>query len=113
MIQTNCPNCGAPIEPYKYRCDYCGTYYLDLTAFDMSENKPYYVKFGIPGGTITTRAIPEVKNVDVYEDSFNALDCMGNAVATFVNSRSCDIGVIFHSVVSPEDNTLYKVEINN
>jgi hypothetical protein len=23
----NCPNCGAPINPYKERCEYCDTYH--------------------------------------------------------------------------------------
>ena len=22
---NNCPNCGAPINPYKCQCEYCGT----------------------------------------------------------------------------------------
>lgn len=22
----NCPNCGAPINPYKEKCEYCDTY---------------------------------------------------------------------------------------
>jgi len=86
---------------------------LDLTAFDMSEDRPYYVKFRIPGGVLTTRAIPEVKDVDVYQDSVNALDYAGNRVATFVNSRSCDIGVVFHAVMDQNDRTLYKIDIDN
>lgn len=25
---TNCPNCGAPINPRGSRCEYCGTWYV-------------------------------------------------------------------------------------
>ena len=27
MTQKNCPNCGAPIDIYKRKCDYCDTPY--------------------------------------------------------------------------------------
>lgn len=26
-MKTNCPNCGAPIDYAKEKCEYCGTYY--------------------------------------------------------------------------------------
>lgn len=26
-MKTNCPNCGAPIDYSKEKCEYCGTYY--------------------------------------------------------------------------------------
>lgn len=26
-MTTNCPNCGAPIDYSKEKCEYCGTYY--------------------------------------------------------------------------------------
>lgn len=25
----NCPNCGAVIDPYRVKCEYCGTMYFD------------------------------------------------------------------------------------
>ena len=25
----NCPNCGAPINPHKEKCEYCDTYYFN------------------------------------------------------------------------------------
>ena len=24
---SHCPHCGAPVNPYKEKCDYCGCYY--------------------------------------------------------------------------------------
>lgn len=37
---TNCPNCGAPIE--KYKCDYCGTYFIDVA--DIKERGVSYLR---------------------------------------------------------------------
>ena len=37
---TNCPNCGAPIE--SERCPYCGTVFIDFASMDA--DKPFYMK---------------------------------------------------------------------
>ena len=108
---TNCPNCGAPLEPYKCKCEYCGTWYFDFTAFDMSDNKPYYVKFNTPYGVITTLARPELQTIEVQEDCDYACDIMGITIAKFTKTRSCDVNVTFHSQVNPEDGSLYILEV--
>lgn len=107
----NCPNCGAPIEPYKCRCEYCGTWYFDFTSFDMSGKDPYYVKFRTPYGVITSLVRPELQTIDVYEDTCMAVDRSGISVASFPVTRNCDLGVIFHSVPNPENNSLFTLEV--
>ena len=109
----NCPNCGAPLEPYKCRCEFCGTWYFDFSAFDMSGSDPYYVKFRTPYGIITTLARPELKTIEVQDDWTEAMDDRGNILIRFANYRTCDLDVTFHSVVSPEDGSLYRLEIDN
>ena len=34
QIQTHCHSCGAPVNPYLEKCEYCGTYYA------VSSNMP-------------------------------------------------------------------------
>lgn len=44
MSQTNCPNCGAPIQGEK--CEYCGTIFYDLSLIDLSSSCFIKLKFG-------------------------------------------------------------------
>ncbi len=107
---VNCPNCGAPLEPYKCKCEFCGTWYFDLTAFDMSDGNPYYVKFRTPYGVLTTLAKPEVQTIDVWDDSVDITSSFGTHISSFTRNRNCDIGVVFHAINDPETNTLYQLD---
>lgn len=43
-MKTNCPNCGAIINPEQHKCNYCGTSYFDMSAIDLENGKPFYLK---------------------------------------------------------------------
>ena len=43
-MKTNCPNCGAVINPEQHKCSYCGTSYFDMSAIDFEDGKPFYLK---------------------------------------------------------------------
>ena len=106
----NCPNCGAPLEPYKCRCEYCGTWYFDLTAFDMSGKDPYYVKFRTPYGVVTTLARPELREIEMTEDYCDA-DAAGNELIRIVTNRQADLNIVFH-VVPDYDGRLLTLDTN-
>ena len=107
----NCPNCGAPLEPYECKCKYCGTWYFDFTAFDMSEDVPYYVKFRTPYGVLTTLARPELKTIEQGTDDIDCVDGFGNVLCSFTRSYWCDLNVVFHSQPDPEKGILYQIEV--
>lgn len=39
QIQTHCHNCGAPVNPYLEKCEYCGTYYVAVNNMPVKLNQ--------------------------------------------------------------------------
>lgn len=50
----NCPNCGAPLEAGKIKCEYCGTSYYDLST--MSSDEPFMLTFKVNDIVYTFKA---------------------------------------------------------
>lgn len=103
----NCPNCGAPWNPYSYRCEYCGTYAFDTTAWDLDENTPCYVTFKTRHGVITALARPMVAEVEVSSDTVDAVDPSGYKIRSFVRSKQANINVSFQCLQNTQDRTLF------
>ena len=99
----NCPNCAAPIEPYKCKCEYCGTYYYDLTVFDMEENKPCYIKLKTDIGTLTALAIPQLGTLEIVQDNIDWTEEKGAVISRFVRSLQCEINIKFICIANPDN----------
>ena len=109
----NCPNCGAPLDPYAVHCAYCNTYYFDLSAFDCS--KKCFVKFKtyINGQEcyVTALARPSLEEAEVKYDTTDCCDYHGNTLQRFVTSKTCNLKANFACEMNPEDKSLFRVEV--
>lgn len=116
MKQRNCPNCGAPYKVELNTCPYCGTSYFDMSAIDISENKPFYLKLKICDVVFTSkvRVDPDVQ-IEVKEDSYCACNSIGETVYTIAGTRKLDIDMHFTSVhdFNKKNEPLYTVEVKN
>lgn len=82
----NCINCGAPLESEVNKCPYCNTSYFDISAVDLNDDDPVYIKLKINGTVITTlaRVSPDV-SITCYSDSVDITGrngCVINRIRT-------------------------------
>lgn len=106
----NCPNCGAPITPYSYKCEYCGTYVFDTCSWDLDSNKPCYIRFKINNKIITALAKPKVDAITIDSDTVYASDGFGNPMATYHTNKTCDINMKFECIEDRGNNFLFRIQ---
>lgn len=111
MNQRNCPNCGAPYNIELSTCPYCGTSYFDMSAIDINDRRPFYLKLKMSGMVFTSKVKvdPDVQ-IEVKEDNCYAYGRYGERITKIVTSRNLDIDMHFTSVHDFNE-PLYTLEV--
>lgn len=112
MKQRNCPNCGAPYNMELSTCPYCGTSYFDMSAMDINEGHPFYLKLKMGDMVFTSKVVvePDVQ-MNFSEDSRSFIGRNGNEIGRVIVNRYIDIDMRFKSVYDP-NNILCTLEVN-
>lgn len=104
-IMKTCPQCGAVIDPYRVKCEYCGAMYFDLASW-IEDGRPCYINYkfdaGYGAGTITALAIPKLQTIEINSEINSVTDTRGNIIRQLHTDRACDMCVNFRLI---EDNT--------
>ena len=92
-MRKNCPNCGAPIDPWKYKCEYCGTAIVDLGVLDL--DNPCYVSFKthMYGRPCIVTALVKSSNpcIEYQTNTYDVTDGRGNIISSCSTGASCTI----------------------
>jgi len=106
----NCPNCGAPYDLDTYRCPYCSTLYYDMSAIDLDNKEPFYMKIRKQGMAITQLVVPTTCDISItYDDTY--VYAGGIKVAKFLNSQNVETNIGFQAVNIPGKNCLVQMEV--
>ena len=115
-MNTNCINCGAPIDINADKCSYCGTPYFDLTAIDFTSHKPVALRLktymGMDMGserdaTVTMLAYPRLGELTCEKET---VDCYGNGTTLmrYIRNYNVNLGVNFDAVPA-RDGSMFNV----
>lgn len=114
MKGRNCPNCGAPLDSNATKCAYCGTSYFDMSAINLVDSEPFYIKIKhhISGKpvviTALVRANPNL-TFTMHEDySDHVYEC-GEEYVCIPAYRSVGFDMNFYTVNTPSKETI-KIE---
>lgn len=67
---TNCPNCGAPVNRMRHKCEYCDTPYEDVPA-------PVYIDFK-PSNMDPSQTFQNIADTLARLSNRAAIDCCAN-----------------------------------
>lgn len=113
MKNNNCPNCGAVIEPYSCKCQYCGTWYYDLTLFDTLDDTPKYVKFRMERNGkevyLTALARPQLKTIE-QQPVMYSFYVDGKCNHSIMSEYECDIFVMFECYRDRTTGSLFQIQ---
>lgn len=93
----HCPCCGAPVTGNA--CEYCGCVIYDFADINL-DGKASYIRIRTDQGIFCGKVLasPET-HIDIYNDSVDLVDKMGNTVQTIAGRKSCRISLVLDCVV--------------
>lgn len=108
MKNRNCPNCGAPYDINVSTCPYCGTSYFDMSAIDMSDEKPFYLKIRIGNFTITQLVTADMASFTHETDRIDINSGVGK-IASITTSQSFQTDIKFTALVPTDKSYIYRI----
>lgn len=113
MNRLNCPNCGAPINIEKNKCEYCDTSYFDLSSLDIGSDKPFYLKIRYNNMIITqlVRATQDM-NLTFNTDYTYAHGGKGGnqKIVSAVSNQTLSTNLTFEAVIDSEKKSLCTIQ---
>lgn len=113
MSKTNCCNCGAALDIFAPKCEFCGTKNVNITDIDLASGEAVNFIFKLPNNFnidgnlyMSMLAIPEMKTLEMTNEPVYIYGGRNNVPLSCINNRSLEMEVNFH-VVPRIDSSLF------
>ena len=115
MSKTNCCNCGAALDIFAKKCEFCGTKNVNMTDIDLASGEPANFIFKLPNNItvngdfyMSMLAIPELTTISMDSEKTEIYGSFGYApLASYHNNYSLDLGLNLRAVSRPDNSLCY------
>lgn len=116
MSKTNCCNCGAALDIWKPKCEFCGTKNVNLTALDLASGEPANFIFKMPNNIrvvdkdgadlyLSLLAVPSLETVEMWSEPISVYGGWGNRpIAQYEGNRGLNMQLKLTTVAQRKNN---------
>lgn len=90
------------------KCDYCGTYFLDVAAINLDGKTPCFMRIKTQQGIILVKTFPNQASFEINNDYTSITDRYGNTVRSLLRSTMAELNMTFQCVEFEVPNTKQK-----
>ena len=113
MSKTNCCNCGAALDIFAPKCEFCGTKNINMTDIDLASGEAANFIFKLPNNTtingnfyMSMLAVPELTTISMDSENTEIYGGFGHTPLGFYRNYSLNLGLNLRAISRP-DNSLY------
>lgn len=115
MSKTNCCNCGAALDIFAPKCEFCGTKNVNMTEINLASGEAANFIFKLPNNIknakgnavyLSMLAVPELQTLQITNDTTDIYGGWGDTKLAVVNNSSLEMGLNLRAVTNIRDNNL-------
>lgn len=111
MNETNCINCGAPIDEHQDKCPYCGTLYYGFCGMDIDGQTPIAFRVKLDDmTTVNFIAAPVVASFELQREEIQCTREGQTMLRPIIVSAHLIPDIQFHVIPNKKGN-LWTVEM--
>ena len=114
MSKTNCCNCGAALDIFAPKCEFCGTKNINMTDIDLASGEAANFIFKLPNNTtvngnfyMSMLAIPELTTISMDSEDTEIYGGFKYAPLSSYCNYSLNLGLNLRAVSRPDNSLCY------
>ena len=120
MSKTNCKNCGAALDIFSPKCEFCGTKNVNLTDIDLASGEAANFIFKLPNNFkgadgkevyLSILAIPELQTIEMYSEPTYITGGWKDTPLACINNTSLELRLNLRAVADHKTNEICNLTV--